>query len=74
MSEDLRVLLAVGTRLAYDSQWWQVAELGPHVLLASPAGVRRVSCAPARRSLHQAERRSGGPCRGGRCGSGGTNA
>ena len=44
MSEDLRALLAVGTRLAYDGQWWQVAELdGPHVLLASPAGVRRVS-------------------------------
>ena len=40
----LRGLLAVGTRLAYDGQWWQVAEMdGPHVLLASPAGVRRVS-------------------------------
>jgi hypothetical protein len=44
VSEDLRVLLAVGTRLAYDGQWWRVSELdGPHVLLASPAGVRRVS-------------------------------
>jgi hypothetical protein len=40
----LRGLLAAGTRLAYDGQWWQVAEMdGPHVLLASPAGVRRVS-------------------------------
>jgi transposase InsO family protein len=40
----LRGLLAVGTRLAYDGQWWQVAELdGPHVLLAGPVGVRRVS-------------------------------
>ena len=44
VNESLRGLLAVGTRLAYDGQWWQVAELdGPHVLLASPAGVRRVS-------------------------------
>jgi transposase InsO family protein len=40
----LRALLAVGTRLAYDGQWWQVTEIdGPHVLLSSPAGVRRVS-------------------------------
>ena len=44
MNESLRGLLAVGTRLAYDGQWWQVAEMdGPHVLLTSPAGVRRVS-------------------------------
>jgi Helix-turn-helix domain len=44
VSEDLRALLAVGTRLAYDGLWWQVSELdGPHVLLTSPAGVRRVS-------------------------------
>lgn len=44
MNEDLRALLAVGTRLAYDGLWRQVAELdGPHVLLSSPAGVRRVS-------------------------------
>jgi transposase InsO family protein len=44
VSEDLHALLAVGIRLAYDGQWWQVTELdGPHVLLASPAGVRRVS-------------------------------
>ena len=44
MSGDLRALLAVGTRLAYDGQWWQVTEIdGPHVLLSSPAGVRRVS-------------------------------
>lgn len=45
MSEDLRALLAVETRLAYDGQWWQVTELdGPHVLLASQAGgIRRVS-------------------------------
>ena len=44
MSEDLRALLAVGTRLAYDDRWWQVSELdGPHVLLTSLAGVRRVS-------------------------------
>ena len=36
MSEDLRVLLAVGTRLAHDGRWWQVSELhGPHVLLPS---------------------------------------
>jgi hypothetical protein len=40
----LRALLAVGTRLAYDGRWWQVAELdGPHVLLSGPSGVRRVS-------------------------------
>jgi len=39
VSEDLRALLAVGTRLAYDGQWWQVSELdGLHVLLTSPAG------------------------------------
>ncbi|HUZ25485.1 MAG TPA: helix-turn-helix domain-containing protein [Streptosporangiaceae bacterium] len=44
MSGDLRALLAVGTRLAYDGQWWQVTGIdGPHVLLSSPAGVRRVS-------------------------------
>jgi transposase InsO family protein len=44
VSEDLRVLLAVGTRLAYDGRWWQVSELdGPHVLLTRPGGVRRVS-------------------------------
>ncbi len=44
MNETLRGLVAVGTRLAYDGQWWQVAELdGPHVLLAGPAGARRVS-------------------------------
>jgi hypothetical protein len=44
VNETLRGLLAVGTRLAYDGQWWQVAELdGPHVLLAGPAGARRVS-------------------------------
>ena len=44
MSDNLRALLAVGTRLAYDGQWWQVSELdGAHVLLAGPAGVRRVS-------------------------------
>ena len=44
MSGDLRALLAVGTRLAYDGQWWQVTELdGPHVLLSSLSGVRRVS-------------------------------
>jgi hypothetical protein len=44
VNEALRGLLAVGTRLAYDGQWWQVAELdGPHVLLAGPAGVRGVS-------------------------------
>lgn len=45
MSDDLRALLAVGTRLAHDGQWWQVSELdGPHILLASPAGnIRRVS-------------------------------
>jgi len=39
VSEGLRALLAVGTRLAYDGQWWQVSGLdGPHVLLTSPAG------------------------------------
>jgi transposase InsO family protein len=39
VSEDLRALLAVGTRLAYDGQWWQVSGLdGLHVLLAGPAG------------------------------------
>jgi hypothetical protein len=44
VSDNLPALLAVGTRLAYDGQWWQVSELdGAHVLLASPAGVRRVS-------------------------------
>jgi len=44
VSEDLPVLLAVGTRLACDGRWWQVSELdGPHVLLTSPGGVRRVS-------------------------------
>ena len=44
MNETLRGLLAVGTRLAYDGLWWQVAEMdGPHVLLAGPAGARRVS-------------------------------
>ena len=53
MSDDLRALLAVGTRLAHDGQWWQVSELdGPHVLLASQAGhIRRVSaatCSPIR--------------------------
>jgi hypothetical protein len=26
VSEDLRVLLAVGTRLAHDGRWWQVSE------------------------------------------------
>jgi uncharacterized protein (DUF2345 family) len=51
VSGDLRALLAVGTRLAYDGQWWQVAEIdGPHVLLSSPAGVRRVSAGHLRRS------------------------
>jgi transposase InsO family protein len=44
VSESLRGLLAVGTRLAHDGQWWQVAELnGPDVLLSGAAGVRRVS-------------------------------
>ena len=45
MKDELRALLAVGTRLAYDGQWWQVTELdGPHVLLTSQAGgIRRVS-------------------------------
>jgi transposase InsO family protein len=47
VSNDLRALPAVGMRLAYDGQWWQVSELdGPHVLLTSPAGgIRRVSAA-----------------------------
>ena len=44
MSESLRGLLAVGTRLAHDGQWWQVAELnGPDVLLSGASGIRRVS-------------------------------
>jgi len=44
VSETLRGLLAVGTRLAHDGQWWQVAELdGPDVLLSGASGVRRVS-------------------------------
>src|SRR5712691_4308433 len=44
VSEDLHALLAVGISLAYDGQWWQCAELdGPHVLLSSPVGIRRVS-------------------------------
>jgi hypothetical protein len=39
VSEDLRALLAVGTRLACDGQAWQVSELdGPHVLVTCPAG------------------------------------
>ena len=43
MSEDLRGLLAVGTRLAHDGQWWQVTELnGADVLLSGASGVRRV--------------------------------
>lgn len=43
MNETLRGLLAAGTRLAYDGQWWQVAEMdGPYVLLAGQAGVWRV--------------------------------
>jgi hypothetical protein len=47
VSETLRSLLAVGARLVYDGQWWQVAELdGPHVLLASPAGARQGTCSP----------------------------
>ena len=44
MNETLRGLLAVGTRLAHDGQWWKVAELnGPDVLLSGASGVRRVS-------------------------------
>ena len=45
MNDDLHGLLAVGTRLAYEGQWWQVTEMdGAHVLLTSQAGgVRRVS-------------------------------
>jgi hypothetical protein len=44
VSEALSSLLAVGTRLAHDGQWWQVAELnGPYVLLSGASGVRRVS-------------------------------
>ena len=45
MKDELRALLAVGTRLACDGQWWQVTELdGPYVLLTSQAGgIRRVS-------------------------------
>jgi hypothetical protein len=44
VSESLRGLLAEGTRLAHDGQWWQVAELnGPDVLLSGASGVRRVS-------------------------------
>jgi transposase InsO family protein len=44
VSESLRGLLAVGTRLAHDGQWWQVAELnGPDVLLSGASGARRVS-------------------------------
>ena len=44
MSEALRGLLAVGTRLAHDGQWWQVAELnGPDVLLSGASGIRRIS-------------------------------
>jgi transposase InsO family protein len=45
VSDDLRGLLAVGTRLAYEGRWRQVTEMdGPHVLLTSQAGsVRRVS-------------------------------
>jgi hypothetical protein len=35
VSEDLRGLLTVGTRLAHDGQWWQVTELnGADVLLS----------------------------------------
>jgi hypothetical protein len=38
VSDDLCVLLAVGTRLAHDGRWWQVSERdGPHVLLADPS-------------------------------------
>ena len=44
MSESLHGLLAVGTRLAHDGQWWQVAELnGPDVLLSGASGMRRIS-------------------------------
>ena len=45
MNGELRAVLAVGTRLAYDGQWWQVAELdGTHVLLSGlGGGIRRVS-------------------------------
>src|SRR5215472_6800590 len=45
VNDDLHGLLAVGTRLAYEGQWWQVTEMdGAHVLLTSQAGgVRRVS-------------------------------
>jgi len=45
VNENRRALLAVGTRLAYDGQWWQVSELdGAHVLLTSQAGsLRQVS-------------------------------
>ncbi len=44
MSESLRGLLAVGTRLTHEGQWWQVAEIdGPHVVLSGAPGVRRVS-------------------------------
>jgi len=44
VSESLRGLLAVGTRLAHDGQWWQVAEMdGPGVLLSGASGMRRVS-------------------------------
>jgi hypothetical protein len=43
VSGSLRGLLAVGTRLAHDGQWWQVTEIdGPDVLLPGASGVRRV--------------------------------
>jgi transposase InsO family protein len=44
VNETLRGLLAVGTRLAHDGQWWQVAEMdGPDVLLSGASGMRRIS-------------------------------
>ncbi len=44
MSENLRALLTVGTRLAHHGQWWRVTELdGPHVVPGGAAVLRRVS-------------------------------
>lgn len=44
MDESVRAALGAGTRVLYDGQWWEVAELAPpSVLLAAAGTVRRVS-------------------------------
>src|SRR5712691_1939239 len=44
MGDTMRTALGAGTRVLYDGQWWEIAELAPPgVLLAAAGELRRVS-------------------------------